>query len=581
MIFEAKFFEKEKRDGFVIEPMMKHAWAAELKVLSMVDEICQKYGIMYFADWGTLLGAVRHQGYIPWDDDIDICMKREDFQRFAQAMEMGHEELELHSIFHDADWGTHAAHIATKHLMITERRRLKEWYGFPFQVGLDIFVIDAVPKDKMLAEEQREILGMISDVRKHKSKKILSDIESACNIKFSQTYPTDQELLILSEEVMGAYNQCTFDFYTQKDCFVNRDDYFISAEAYADVIRMPFENITIPVPIGYDEILRCKYGAEYMTPMKIDAGHEYPFYQIFTKKIYQNQSFETTGEADTFIRNISSGFYDRFIHRDAIPKVLHENEWFLGDNNPDMEEVQRVRAAQMEILYELERICDQEHVRLFAIGHTLESTLKYQGYAPGEESITMGVMREDYQIFLRLLQEQLGVWFDYGSIYSDESYDRLSILIMTDDYMCEESEAFRRFHGCPYTVGIEVLPIDYVSDEEQKETDRNMLVRSLYMTANSIPAKGPYDEKYICMAEQWNDSMNLNLNLQGNLKREFLKAVDTYMGMFGENDGNRVKIFGNQLEGMNQVYDANFFEETIDMPFENMRMPVPRGYQNM
>ena len=84
MVLDDKFFEGEEINGFYVEPLMKHAWAAQMELLSEVDEVCQKYGIRWFAEWGTLLGAVRHKGFIPWDDDIDIAMLRHDYKRFLE-----------------------------------------------------------------------------------------------------------------------------------------------------------------------------------------------------------------------------------------------------------------------------------------------------------------------------------------------------------------------------------------------------------------------------------------------------------------------------------------------------------------
>ena len=82
--FDEHFFEEEEREGFVVSSMMKKAWAAQLEVLAEVDKICRKYDIQYFADWGTLIGAIRHKGFIPWDDDMDIAMKREGYLKFLK-----------------------------------------------------------------------------------------------------------------------------------------------------------------------------------------------------------------------------------------------------------------------------------------------------------------------------------------------------------------------------------------------------------------------------------------------------------------------------------------------------------------
>ena len=100
MNFDISYFEDEVRGGFPIVTMIKRGWAAGIKVLEEVDRICRKHDIKYFVIWGTLLGAVRHKGFIPWDDDIDIGMKRADYMRFLEiASKELPEGFSLHNVF--------------------------------------------------------------------------------------------------------------------------------------------------------------------------------------------------------------------------------------------------------------------------------------------------------------------------------------------------------------------------------------------------------------------------------------------------------------------------------------------------
>ena len=84
--FDNDFFNTEVREGFEISSMMKRAWAAQMEVFQVVSDICNRNGIRYFADFGTLLGAVRHKGMIPWDDDIDISLMRDEYNELIRIL---------------------------------------------------------------------------------------------------------------------------------------------------------------------------------------------------------------------------------------------------------------------------------------------------------------------------------------------------------------------------------------------------------------------------------------------------------------------------------------------------------------
>ena len=144
--FPPNYFQGEIRDDFYIEPMMKCAWAAEIEVLEVVAEICNRHNIQYFADYGTLLGAVRHKGFIPWDDDLDIGMLRDDYNKFLQIAPAELSSFfELKSLYNDPEHDNVKARIITGRSMNFSKEYLDKFHNCPYVVGIDIFPIDYIP----------------------------------------------------------------------------------------------------------------------------------------------------------------------------------------------------------------------------------------------------------------------------------------------------------------------------------------------------------------------------------------------------------------------------------------------------
>ena len=90
----------EIRSGFLVDTHRKSLWNVQIGLINEVARICEKYNLKYFAAYGTLLGAARHGGFIPWDDDVDLFMLRPDYEKFKQ---LAAEEIK-YPYYLDAYW---------------------------------------------------------------------------------------------------------------------------------------------------------------------------------------------------------------------------------------------------------------------------------------------------------------------------------------------------------------------------------------------------------------------------------------------------------------------------------------------
>lgn len=119
---------------------------AELGILKDFDALCAKHGLEYFAVYGTVLGAIRHGGIIPWDDDIDIAMPRRDYERLAELMpEMGEKYVLLNGQVEPR------YPFCTSRIMLRGTEfRMMSMKNCPFELGifLDIFCFDNLPDDE-------------------------------------------------------------------------------------------------------------------------------------------------------------------------------------------------------------------------------------------------------------------------------------------------------------------------------------------------------------------------------------------------------------------------------------------------
>lgn len=289
MRFEKEYFEKEIRCDFEVSFCMKHAWAAEMEVLQCVAEICEKNGLQYYAHWGTLLGAVRHKGFIPWDDDIDIALKREDYNRLIDILP---KELPdgfiiggIHSNQQKEKHSTDMFHLyvgANAFLWdLNQYRKVFHDYPFPL-VGIDIFPLDYVPCDLQIFETQKKLIEIGIAIKsnwkeleeKGELERRLLEFEELSGVTLPEKN-TRYHLLCVLDSIMSLYHSGEGQYLND---YMNPNRNLLEESWYEDVIKMPFENMEVAVPIGYDRILKCLYG-DYHKWVQGKASHSYPYYK--------------------------------------------------------------------------------------------------------------------------------------------------------------------------------------------------------------------------------------------------------------------------------------------------------------
>lgn len=233
----------------------------ELEILKDLKRVCEKNNIMFFLGEGTLLGAIRHKGFIPWDDDVDVLMKREDYNRFLSiAQQMGDQYEVQHSTTVENFWSP----IIKIRLVKGPKKYYQQHiahltdHNGPY---VDIFPVDYVPKKTSLSQRWQSIqIRLFRGMLSLKLGLYKPDTSAKKVIQALSRFYSVQAIHKKLNHLFARYQSCgkteymaTLSSYHPYQCQV------VPAQVYDEMIAVEFEDTTMPVPAGYDLLLTTIY----------------------------------------------------------------------------------------------------------------------------------------------------------------------------------------------------------------------------------------------------------------------------------------------------------------------------------
>ena len=262
----------EIRNGFLVTTDRKKNWDCLLELLAELDRICKKHDIRYYANAGTLIGAVRHQGFIPWDDDIDVVMLRPDYEKFKKVAE---KELQKPFIISTA-YNSGNLLLITK-IMNEDTAAIEDIKAnCPQGIFVDIWPYDDIPdgssQTKAVWEIRQSLLAAMM-----KPKEVLEQIANGVQFKPSNDF-IKQYLELAPIVQFKEYEKFCINHFGESENVGFPTGKSLGAKGnlkrsyYRDVVYLDFENTKIPAPIDYKEVLDAEFG-DWHTFIRANSLH--------------------------------------------------------------------------------------------------------------------------------------------------------------------------------------------------------------------------------------------------------------------------------------------------------------------
>lgn len=286
------FFQGEERSGYYVKPEVKKIWAVELDLLAEFARVCKKHNLKWFASGGTLLGAARHKGFIPWDDDVDVVMMRKDYERLH---EIAAEEFQYPYRLNTKQEAANRAMTFSK--LFNEDTAMFDSSGwfyiikhkgkleFSQGIYIDIFPLDGISDDEHVAAKifrkarllarKAYFLFKIEDYYSPAITKLRRPIKAAIHflseavglkkyLPYAKIFHKLNEVItsgVTDDNSRKVAELCWLgNAWAETSGFFSTHPRIYDRSFFNETVELPFEMLKIPAVAEYDKYLTQLYG---------------------------------------------------------------------------------------------------------------------------------------------------------------------------------------------------------------------------------------------------------------------------------------------------------------------------------
>lgn len=271
---------------------LKRVQEIDTELLCALDEVCKKHQIEYFLIDGTLLGCIRHGGPIPWDDDVDVAMTRENYEKFVEVAMADFEKAKYNVKIMGSGSIDYITEIKIGKVGTTYCLPGTEHLDIMNNVQLDIFCVDSAKKmTKQQLLRRLKLWNVLRIIALNKSEKKLLKllVDKRVNSFKGAIYKSLLDFMHLIRIIVGERRIEKWGFEMFVDESNQSDEYTVAGyinvwkKEWFNIINHDYEGKKFPIPAGYDNILRTEYG-DYMSFPKEEDRYKKDFEEWLFKE---------------------------------------------------------------------------------------------------------------------------------------------------------------------------------------------------------------------------------------------------------------------------------------------------------